>query len=207
MLKFFKSKLRQFRREDEGAMVVEAMIMFPTLFAAVIATFVFFDAFRNQSINLKAAYTISEAFSREELYITNRFINNTWRLHRFLTNSTDLTKMRVTLIQYIDDTDDGTDNGDYFVVWSRQKGGAGTLNNNGLAQMDGRDEIPVMPHRETLILVQTWVDYEPNFSIGLGAFTFENAIFTRPRFAPNGICYDHNGNANGSEICPVGGGA
>ncbi|MCW1951573.1 MAG: hypothetical protein KIH44_009445 [Octadecabacter sp.] len=207
MLTFIKSKFRRFRREEEGAMVVEAMIMFPTLFAAVIATFVFFDAFRNQSINLKAAYTISDALSREDHYITNLYITNAWRVHRFLTNSETLTKLRVTLIQYVDDTADGTDNGEYFVVWSRQKGGAGTLNNSGLRQMGGNNEIPVMPSGEALILVQTWVDYAPSFSIGLGSFTFENTIFTRPRFAPNGICYDHNGVQNGSELCPVGGGA
>jgi hypothetical protein len=31
------------------------------LFATVLATFVFFDAFRNQSINLKAAYNLRRA--------------------------------------------------------------------------------------------------------------------------------------------------
>jgi len=196
MLKFIKSKFRSFRREEEGAMVVEAMIMFPTLFAAVIATFVFFDAFRNQSINLKAAYTISDALSREEQYITSRFLTNTWRVHRFLTNSDALTKLRVSLIQY--DLDDD----EYSVVWSRPRGGAGALNNGGLATMVSNDEVPVMPDGEALILVQTWVDYEPNFSIGLGSFTFENTVFTRPRFAPNGICYDHNGTEDGHEICP-----
>ena len=202
MLKFIKTKFRRFRREEEGAMVVEAMIMFPTLFAAVIATFVFFDAFRNQSINLKAAYTISDALSREEEYITRIYLNNTWRVHRFLTNSDSLPMLRVSLIQYIDDTDDDVDNGDYFVVWSRGRGGAGALLNSGLTAMVNNDEVPVMPDGESLILVQTWVDYEPNFSIGLGGFTFENTIFTRPRFAPNGICYDHNGTEDGHEICP-----
>lgn len=200
MLKFIQSKLRRFRREEEGAMVVEAMVMFPTLFASVVATFVFFDAFRNQSINLKAAYTISDALSREERYITNTFITNTWLLHRFLTNSEALTRMRVTLIQYDLNADE------YSVVWSVQKGGAATLDNAGLGAMATNDEIPVMPDGEALILVQTWVDYEPNFSIGLGAFTFENTVFTRPRVAPNGICYDHNDTQNGAEICPVGGG-
>lgn len=200
MLTFIKSKLRRFRREEEGAVVIEAMIMFPTLFAAVIATFVFFDAFRNQSINLKAAYTISDAISREDQYLTNIFITNTWRVHRFLTNSASLTKLRVSLVQY--DLDDD----EYSIVWSVEKGGAGTLDNGGLGVMVGNNEIPVMPDGETLILVQTWVDYEPNFSVGIGAFTFENTVFTRPRVAANGICYDHSNQQNGTELCPVGGG-
>ena len=197
MMKFLKSKLRQFRRDEEGSMLAEAVIMFPTLFAAVLATFVFFDAFRNQSINLKAAYTVSEALSRESDLITNTYMVNAWRMHRFLTNSPSLTRLRVSLIQY------DADNDEVLLVWSRHKGGAGTLNQNRVNAMVAADAIPVMPHLETLIVVQTWVDYEPNFSIGMAGFSFENTIFTRPRFAPNGICYSHNG-SNAGRICPIG---
>ena len=35
MLKRIKSIVRRFRREEEGTVVVEAIIMFPTLFATV----------------------------------------------------------------------------------------------------------------------------------------------------------------------------
>lgn len=170
--------------------------MFPVLFATVLATFVFFDAFRNQSINLKANYTISEALSREFEPIDNTFIGNIWRMHRFLTNAEALTKLRVSLIQYDADEDD------YTVVWSQNKGGAENLNNAGLNAMVTSDEVPVMPDQETLIVVQTWVDYEPNFSIGLGGFTFENTVFTRPRAGGNGICYSHNGTV-ADRICPL----
>ena len=71
MLTYFKTKIRQFRRDEEGSVIAEAVIMLPTLFAAVLATFVFFDAYRNQAINLKANYTISDAFSRESDMINN----------------------------------------------------------------------------------------------------------------------------------------
>jgi Flp pilus assembly protein TadG len=196
MLKRIKSIVRRFRRKEEGTVVVETVIMFPTLFATVLATFVFFDAFRNQSINLKAAYTISDALSRETDPITNDFMINSWRMHRFLTNAEALTKLRVTLIQYDADEDD------YSVVWSQNKGGAGNLNNSGLSAMVTNEEVPVMPDGETLILVQTWVNYEPNFSIGIGGFTFENTVFTRPRSAPNGICYSHNDTFD-DRICPL----
>lgn len=197
MMKRLITRLRKFRRDDEGSVIAEAVIMFPSLFACVIAMFVFFDAFRNQSINLKAAYTISDALSRETEMITNTYLINTWRMHRFLTNSPTLTRLRVTVIQYEADDDS------YSVVWSRNKGGAGNLNNSGLNQMVANGEIPVMPDGEVLILVQTWVDYAPNFSIGLESFVFENTIFTRPRFAPEQVCYSHNGTYSG-RICPIG---
>jgi hypothetical protein len=50
--------------------------------------------------------------------------------------------------------------------------------------------------------VQTWVNYEPNFSIGIDGFSFENTIFTRPRSAPNGICYSHTDTFE-DRICPL----
>lgn len=191
------TRARRFRRDEKGSIIAESVIMFPTLFCAVLATFVFFDAFRNQAINLKAAYKISDAISRETQTIDNTYLVNTWRLHRFLTSSPTLTKLRVSIIQYTLADDD------YSVVWSRNKGGAGDLSDGMLDGMVAAEQIPVMPDGEVLILVQTWVDYEPSFTIGLGAFTFENTVFTRPRFAPEQICYSHDGSID-NRICPIG---
>lgn len=201
MLKKIQNRLRRFRRDEEGTIIAETVIMFPTLFAAVLATFVFFDAFRNQSINVKAAYTISDYLSREEDFVTNQYMTNMWKLHRFLTNSAYFTKLRVSVIQYVVEEDEDWEDGRYRVSWSREKGGAGELTNGGLNQLVNANKIPVMPANETVILVQTWVDYEPDFSIGLGGFTFENLIVTRPRFGPM-LCYSHNG-TNGGRVCPL----
>lgn len=197
MLTALKSRLHRFRRDEEGSILAETVIMFPTLFAAVLATFVFFDAFRNQSINLKANYTISDSFSREAQMINNTYMNNAWNLHRFLTNSNNLTRLRISVLQYTaaDDT--------YHVVWSRTKGGGNEVTWGSLSDIDMvAEQVPVMPDLERLVVVHTAVDYEPNFSIGLGAFTFENTIFTRPRIG-QGLCYSHNGTMSG-RICPIG---
>lgn len=199
MFALLKSRLSRFRRDEEGSIIAETVIMFPTLFAAVLATFVFFDAFRNQAINLKANYTISDSFSRQSELITDNFMTNSWYLHRFLTGSKELTRMRVSIVQYYDDDKS------YTVVWSRSKGGGvdfdyGELSSIGLTAAD----IPVMPDLERLVVVQTSVDYEPRFSIGLGAFTFDNVIFTRPRIG-QGLCYSqHGSNAAGQRVCPIG---
>jgi hypothetical protein len=195
MWTFIKTKVSQFRRDEKGSIIAETAIMMPTLFAAVMAMFVFFDAYRNQAINLKANYTISDSLSREDFYITNTLMNNMWNMHRFLTDSRTLTKMTVSVIQYVEDDDE------YILVWSRSKGGGspvdwGTLSDIGM----DRTQIPVMPDRERVIIVQTAVDYEPKFLIGLGNFTFEDTIFTRPRFG-KGLCYSHNDTDAGA-ICP-----
>lgn len=196
MLTRLKSRLQRFRRDEEGSIIAETVIMFPTLFAVVLATFVFFDAFRNQAINLKANYTISDALSRESDYITNTFLINTWNLHKFLTNSPSLTRLRVSIVQY------DLANDKYHVVWSRTKGGGNPVDWGDLEDIDMvASQVPVMPDIERLIVVHTSVDYEPSFSIGLSAFTFENTIFTRPRIS-QGLCYSHN-NTDSGRICPL----
>ena len=195
MFRRITNHLRKFRRDEDGTIIAEAVTMFPTLFAVVIAMFVFFDAFRNQSINLKAAYTISDAISREQNTLDNNYIVNTWRLHRFLSNSQTLTRMQVSLIQYDEDAND------YRVVWSESKGGIGDLTDGVLDTMVANNQIPVMPHEETLIVLQTSVNYTPSFTIGLGSFNFDNLIFTRPRFTPQ-LCFSSDGSFN-NRVCPT----
>lgn len=196
MIKRLKSKLRRFRRDEDGSIVAEAVIMFPTLFAAVLATFVFFDAFRNQAINLKANYTIADSISRQSDYITDDYIVNTWKLHRFLTNSPSLTNLRISIIKYDEDDDEHT------VVWSRVEGGGSDYVNTSIDNINlTTADIPVMPNNEILIVVQTTVDYEPNFSIGLEGFRFVNTSYTRPRFVPDNVCFSPSGN-DWDRVCP-----
>lgn len=199
MFNRIKSRLRRFRRDEDGVIVVEAMIMFPTLMAAVLATFVFFDAFRNQAINLKANYTIAESLSRQEEYITNVYMINMWNLHRFLTNSRHLTNLRVSVISYDADEDE------HLVVWSRVKGGGSSHDDSPITAIGlSADDIPIMPNDEILIVVQTQVEYEPQFSIGLGRFTFANTTYTRSRATPDNVCYNHVATNEGGRICPIG---
>lgn len=178
----FHRFLRRFRRDDEGSIAVEAILVFPVLFWAVLATFVYFDAFRSQSNNLKAAYTISDALSRETGYVTPEYLSSLYRLQEALTSSNHDTKVRVTVVRYDGNLDR------YDVVWSQQEGGASLLTSARLETM--RDRLPVMPHNEILILYENWIAYEPIFSIGLDAFTFQNLVFTRPRFTPEQLCWN-----------------
>lgn len=181
MLAAINRFIDNFRREDDGSIAVEAILMFPILTWAYLATFVYFDGFRNQSNNVKAAYTISDALSRETGYVTPVYLTSLYKLHEGLTTANYNTKLRVTVVTYSSDEDK------YSVVWSEQKGRAGVLNDTKLDLL--RDRLPVMPDNEVVILVQTWVAYEPAFSVGLEAFNFENFVVTRPRFAPQ-LCYN-----------------
>ena len=197
MLRRIRYRLRRFRQDEAGSIIAETVIMFPTLFAAVLATFVFFDAFRNQAIILKANYTIGDSVSRTNKDITNTYMVNMWRLHRFLTDSPTLTELRISVITYDADTDKHT------VAWSRSKGGGEQYSDVPITTIGlDRNQIPIMPPNETLIVVQTTVDYQPGFSIGFGSFEFQNVSYTRPR-GPQNVCYNHNGTGVNSD-CPLG---
>jgi len=200
MFNAVKSRLNRFRRDDEGSIIAESVIMFPTLFAAVLAMFVFFDAFRNQSVNLKANYTIADSLSRQTEYVTNTYMNNMWNMHRFLTDTRHLTRMRISVISFDATANGGV--GKHNVVWSRAKGGGADFTDAAISSIGlNKNEIPIMPNNEILIVVQTEVAYEPDFSVGLEGFTFTNTTYTRPRFNPDNLCYSHN-NTHSGRVCP-----
>jgi len=197
MFKDLKKRFRSFREDEEGTVIAEAVVMFPLLFASVIAMFVFFDAFRHQSISLKAVYTISDALSREgeARSITGNAIENSWRLHRLLSRSPSLTELQISLIQYDEPNDS------HRVVWTESRGGFGDLTQGDLDTLVAGNQVPVMPDLQTLIVVQSSVNYTPNFSIGLSSFNFEATVFTAPRFAPQ-LCYSESGDET-NRICPT----
>ena len=93
-----KEFLQRFRRSEEGSISVEAMLLVPILMWAYLGTFVFFDAFRSQSTNLKAAYTIGDTLSRETRHVTPAYLDSLSAMHRFLIDEDNgLPRLRITV--------------------------------------------------------------------------------------------------------------
>ncbi|HKL70606.1 TadE family protein [Salibaculum sp.] len=196
MLGRIASRLRGHRRNDEGSVVIEAVFVLPLLFFAVLGTWVFFQAFRAQSINVKAAYTVSDTLSRRGgEYVTSEYMDSIWNLHRFVTESNHDTDLRVSLIAW--DPDDE----EYFVCWSEARGGQSALTNGGLDSYVAADRIPGLPAGEALIMVETRVAHEPIFSAGGDlAMWFEDMIVTSPRFSAQ-LKWSSNGSDDGAVSC------
>lgn len=55
--------------------------------------------------------------------------NNTWNLHRFLTNSEHLTQLRVSIISY------NSSNVQHRIVWSRARGGGEDLDDKPVTRI------------------------------------------------------------------------
>ena len=168
--------VHRFRDDSRGSLTVEAVVILPILFWAMLAMLVFFDGYRQSSLNIKAAYTIGDMLSREVDPIDNAYLNGLYQLQQQLARSANAPKMRVTVARY-----DGAKK-EFRRDWSHQRGGVTALSDNDVRAMT--DRLPAMPNNERVILVETWADYEPPFNVGLKRQDLYNFVFTRPRFAP-----------------------
>ncbi len=171
-----KARLHCFREETRGSLTVETVVMFPLLFWAMLSMLVFFDAYRQSSLNVKAAYTVSDMFSREVDPISSAYLDGARNLFAELARSATDVRMRVTVVYY--------HAGDkrFYSDWSHQRGGVAVLTDADLTTI--KDLLPTVPDNERLILVETWSDYSPPFNVGIERQDFYNFVFTRPRFAP-----------------------
>jgi hypothetical protein len=188
--------LRSFIRGESGTVTVEFVLVIPLLAWCFLGTFTFFAAYRTQSINVKAAYTIGDQLSRETDFITPVYMTSLGELHDFLVQTDNSTRLRVTAFEY--ETSDDS----YRVIWSQGIGEAGRVTDSAIT--DVRERLPTMPDEEIAILTETWIAFAPAEFSGLQNMTFYEAIVTRPRFA-NQLCWNpvENGTAL-TGVCQAG---
>lgn len=169
-------RLRQFRDDTHGGMALEFVVIVPILFWTFGALYVFFDGYRQSTVNLKAAYTIGDVLSRETQAINNDYMDTLYSLHGFLTRAGSPTTLRVTVVRWDEDDDR------YYRDWSATRGGIEPLTNDDMLSL--KEKLPVMPDAERVILVETTNTYRPLLNVGLDTTSLDNFVFTRPRFAP-----------------------
>lgn len=176
MLTSFTKYLRRFRDDRRGSVAIEAVVMLPILFWALVATFTFFDAYRQVGQSIKANYTISDMLSRETAYINPDYMNTAQQLYNLMTRTTTATRLRITVVRY-----DGPSE-TFKRDWSKTRGSVSPLTSAQVADLESR--LPSIPHNDRLIVVETWKDYKPPFRIGIEPQELYHFSFTRPRFAP-----------------------
>ncbi len=211
MMKVLKLRLADFRSEERAAVPVEGVIASTFLIWWYIASFQFFDAYRQKNINLKAAYTLADMLSRETgptaedptaATVNQSYVNGLNTMFDYLTFSQRPTWVRVSSI-YWDEVDDK-----YRVDWSATSGsGHDAMTTPNLQNYKNR--IPVLPTGDTVIIVETFMAYEPIFNVGLDANLFTTFIATRPRFASclpwqtNGCGTDPDGGWSNPDITDI----
>ncbi len=168
--------LKRFARETSGSVVVESVLILPLLVWAYVATFVYFDAFRTQNVNLKAAYTLADMLSRRTDMVDAAYVDGLNRVYDYLSHARGTTALRVTSICH------DTKKAGYVVGWSYATKGAAPMTDAALGGFSA--QLPQMPTDESVIVVESTLDYQPLFNVGIGRTTFSQFIATRPRFAP-----------------------
>lgn len=177
VLQRLRVRLTLFGRDQRGSMPTEGVMAFAFLVWWYIASFQFFDAYKQKNINLKAAYTVADLISREVDPIDATYVMGLNKVFDYLTFSNKPTQIRVSSIYF----DTGTNT--YKVNWSYSTSTVNVAYNNGTLQSI-QSKIPVLPAGDTVIIVQTYMAYEPIFSVGLNAMVYDTFIATRPRAVP-----------------------
>lgn len=182
------ARARRFRSGTRGAISIEAMFVLPMLVWVYLAMFVFFDAYRTQNVALRAANTVADLLSRETNAVNATYIAGVNDVFDFLANARHDTRIRVTSVGW------NAQQNRYIVNWShgtRGLQGWTTAAFNAefepastTSGADGQRRLPLVAAGDSIVLVETQLDYDPAFNIGIAARTFEHIIPTRPRFAP-----------------------
>lgn len=183
MIDLLKTFSRRFRRETDGYITLEALIVMPALLWLFSIGWVYFDVFRQQSVNQKANYTIGDMLSRETAAVTDDYITNARKLLRKLTRTKGKdSDLRVSVVEFNVDTDM------WELVWSEKRGDQNTLKDGDMSDM--QDRLPMGIAGDQLILVETWELYQPTFDVGLDPFEIKTYSFTRPRYTPQLVFED-----------------
>ena len=173
-------RLKAFSADTRGSVSVEFVLAMPIIFWAFMAIYVYFDGYRQSTINLKAAYTISDLISRETEIIDDEYIDSMHALLQILTRATSAIDMRISVVRW----DAGDDR--YYVEWSVKRGYDLVLTDATIASLE--DKLPILPDNEIVILVETDNTFVPLFNVGMDNKQLVNFVFTKPRWVDQ-LCY------------------
>ncbi len=176
-MKSLMSRLSRFARKEDGTVLVEGVMMLPLLLWTCFGLFVFWDAHRSINTVQKASYTISDIISRRQAAVTPTYLTGLNGVMNYLLDNNQTSKMRVTSI-----VRSGVNNR-FEVQWSFSPGSAMTPWTTSTLQTV-QSRIPTMTNGDTVILLETAVDYDVNFDVGFDGMTIRQFIITRPRMAP-----------------------
>lgn len=166
-----------FRKEERGSVAVEAIILLPLVFWTYLALYAAFHSYRTYATHQKAGYTIGDMISRETNPIDGDYMDGARELLAYLTavNENNVA-LRVTSVKY------DANNQVYKRDWSQARGFVSAVNNSAVAQWN--TQLPILPHNERVVVVETFQNYDAPFNTGLRDRQVHNFVFTKPRYAP-----------------------
>ena len=174
--------LRRFRQDEAGSYTVETVLMLPILCLTIFTMLTFIDAYRAKLHALRVTYAVGDMLSRAQFPATHQTIAGLAEVFDQLSIGAHDTAIRVSSIIWDDS------NSEHLLVWSDSaRAGSGTapptpITSDTLAQIT--EALPTLADGDSVIFVESWVQYEPPFDIGLAEQTFQHTGVVSPRFIP-----------------------
>jgi len=180
------STFRRFARREDGLMVAEFVLVLPIFLFCTIGMYSYWDAFRTLNSSQKASYNAADMISRTMQPVNEAYLRGLRNVMQYMVNDNLPVTMRVTSVYF-----DGPSN-QYQVRWSRSPYEAlPALTTTTMQPMVVN--LPVMADGDTVIVMETTVDYRPVIAraniayLYLDRQEFKQFIVTRPRFVPE-VC-------------------
>jgi TadE-like protein len=181
-----------FVKNERGSALVEFVLVFPMLIWAFLGIFLFWDAFKAINTAQKASFIVADALSRATTDIAPAYIDGMADLLAYLSSADSArgeeVRLRVSSIKWDSVT------ARHSLAWSYSPdNGYPVLTSAALEDID--DKIPTLTAFETVLVVETEVDFIPaltggnagGYTLGVGSRTFTEFVVIRPRFIPK-VC-------------------
>jgi len=194
-----QQSIRAFAKDESGVLLAEALITLPLLIWGFVALFVYWDVYKTVNVAQKAAYSIADLISRQAV-VTVDFVEDLPEVLAFLTPGVTESRMRVTSMEFDEGTNnqpttwDGDDHYHLLFSCSSDDVKAPPLSDVTIQALE--PQIPTLDNLGSVVIVETWTDYTPDFDIGvlnvapgLTNQTFTNFIVTSPR-GTRRVCLD-----------------
>ncbi|MFN0115501.1 MAG: hypothetical protein ACKVPY_12570 [Paracoccaceae bacterium] len=176
-LRRLRVRLSFFAQNAEGSTPIEGVLACTFLLWWYMASFTFFDAYRQKNMTLKAGYTIADMLSRETNTVNAAYLNGLNTVFDYLTFSTQPTAVRVSSVYW-----DGAQN--KYRTFCSYSTNPSKYPKQTDATIDlQKSKLPNLPVGDTVVLVETFMAFQPIFRIGLNPQWYTTFITTRPRFA------------------------
>ncbi|MBL9046995.1 MAG: hypothetical protein JNK34_06740 [Tabrizicola sp.] len=170
------------------------MILLPMMIWAFVALVVYWDVFKTINVSQKAAYSIADLLSRQVI-VTEDFLDGMEDVMDFLTPGVGDSRVRITSLRFEANNLAITTDDVYEIIFTHSSDTTLAPEYTSVTVQNLKPLIPIMDNQDSVIIVETWVDFTPDFDIGvlnmapgLGDQTFTQFIVTRPRSRE--VCLD-----------------
>lgn len=198
--------------EESGTITIEFVIVFPLLVAWFLGSFIYFDAYRSNTLSAKVAFTISDLMARSNQVTPADMALYYDVQERMMPGRISESYLRISSICYREREVAGVTEGEYRLHWSDVHDdywdSSSGLPENVEKYTDDADIpvalMPLMADGDSVILTEVFAVWTPiaeqiSGYMGLERSIWTNRLVERPRFV---TVIPHSGE-NNSNICPL----